>query len=97
MVIRQIAPGARNGVTSMAMAERVIFQPYTRGKRGGLKPGQAVPCRNTAEAQRRAEKAMAAGSIVGGHVVRIMADEAAGDYGEPEFLRSYGEVPEQVE
>ena len=46
------------------------------------------------DAQRRAEKAMASGMIVGGHVVRIMADEAAGDYGDPEFLGVYGKVPE---
>jgi hypothetical protein len=78
----------------MAIAERIIFQPYVEGKRGALKPGPAIACRNPEDAQRRAEKAMAAGSIVGGHVVRVMADEEAGDYGEPEFLSVYGKVPE---
>ena len=78
----------------MAIAERIIFQPYTQAKRGGLKPGQAVACRTPADAERRAEKAMASGMIAGGHVVRIMADEEAGDYGEPEFLNVYGKVPE---
>ena len=78
----------------MAIAERIIFQPYLQGKRGGMKPGTAIACRNPAEAQLRAEKAMAAGTVVGCHVVRIMADEEAGDYGEPEFLNAYGTVPE---
>jgi hypothetical protein len=36
---------------------------------------------------------MASGMIVGGHVVRVMADEEVGDYGEPEFLGIYGKVP----
>jgi hypothetical protein len=78
----------------MAIAERIIFQPYTQGKRGGLKPGPAIACRNPEEAQRRAEKAMTSGMIIGGHIVRIMADEEVGDYGEPEFLNVYGKVPE---
>lgn len=80
----------------MAMAERIMFQPYVRGARGALKPGPAIACRNAAEAERRAEKAMATGRILGGHVVRCMADEEAGDYGEPEFLAAYGQVPEPV-
>ena len=79
----------------MAIAERIIFQPYTQGKRGGLKPGVAVPCRNPEEATRRAEKAMAGGRIAGGHIVRILADEEAGDYGEPQYLGIYGKVPDQ--
>ena len=77
----------------MAIAERIIFQPYTEGNRGAVKPGQAIACRNPEDAQRRAEKAMANGMIVGGHVVRVMADEEVGDYGEPEFLNIYGRVP----
>lgn len=78
----------------MALAERFIFQPYVEGKRGGLKAAPPIACRNAEEGQRRAEKAMASGAIVGGQVVRVMADEEAGDYGEPEFLHVYGRVPE---
>jgi hypothetical protein len=78
----------------MAVAERIIFQPYTEAKRGGIKPGVPVACRSPEDGQRRAEKAMAGGMIIGGHVVRVMADEEAGDYGEPEFLHAYGRVPE---
>ncbi len=78
----------------MAVTPRIIFQPYVEGKRGGLKPGQPVACRNPADAERRAEKAIESRTIVGAHVVRVMADEEAGDYGEPEFLHVYGRVPE---
>ena len=78
----------------MAVAERIIFQPYVQGRRGGLKPGQPVACRSAADAERRAEKALASGMAVGAHVVRVMADEEAGDYGEPEFLGVFGQVPE---
>ncbi len=80
----------------MAVAERIVFQPYVSGTRGGLKAGVAVVCRSVEEARRRAEKAMAGGSVVGGQIVRILADEEAGDYGEPEFVAVYGRVPEQA-
>ena len=78
----------------MAATERIIFQPYTRGKRGIVTPGTPIACRNPEEAHRRAEKAMAGGSAIGAHVVRVTADEEAGDYGEPEYLASLGTVPE---
>ncbi len=73
----------------MPATTRIIYQPYARGQR----PGQAVVCRDEMEGRRRAEKAMAAGSIEGAHVVRVRVDEDAGDYGEPEFLLSLGQVP----
>ena len=78
----------------MAKTERVVFVPYGRGKRGAVTAGAPIACRNAAEAERRAEKAMAAGSAIGGHVVRIVADEEAGDYEEPIYLATYGIVPE---
>lgn len=78
----------------MANTERIIFLPYTRGKRGAVTPGVPVACRTAAEGERRAEKAMASGSAIGGHVVRVIADEEAGDYGEPVFLAAFGTVPE---
>jgi hypothetical protein len=43
---------------------------------------------------RRAEKAMASGSAIGAHVVRVLNDEEAGVYGDPEYLASLGVVPE---
>ena len=78
----------------MAKTERIVFLPYTRGKRGAVTPGAPVACRNAAEGERRAEKAIASGSAIGGHVVRVVADEEAGDYGEPVFLAAFGVVPE---
>ena len=30
----------------------------------------------------------------GAHVVRVLADEEASDYGEPEYLATFGTVPE---
>lgn len=78
----------------MAVSERIIFQPYSAGKRGGLTPGKGVPCRNREEAVRRAEKALAGGQVIGAHVVRFMADEEAGDYGDPEYLAALGAVPD---
>ena len=49
----------------MAAKERIIFQPYTTGRGNNVLPSQAVLCRNPEDAQRRAEKAMAGGRIVG--------------------------------
>ncbi len=73
----------------MAATTRIIYQPYGRN----LRPGQAVVCRDGEEGRRRAEKALAAGSIEGAHVVRITVDEDAGDYSDPEFLLTLGQVP----
>ncbi len=67
----------------MAASERILYQPYTLGRRGNLTPGKPVPCRNADEAVRRAERAIAGGLIVGAQVVRVVVDEEAGDYGEP--------------
>ena len=61
----------------MAAKERIIFQPYTTGRGNNVLPGQAVFCRNPEDAQRRAEKAMAGGRIVGAHILRVLDDEAA--------------------
>ena len=77
----------------MAMKERIIFQPYMPGRGAGVVPGQAIQCRNPDDAQRRAEKAMAGGRVVGVHIIRVLEDEASGDYGEPEYLATLGSVP----
>lgn len=73
--------------------ERIVYQPYTRGAKGRVAPGTAIACRSPEEGARRAEKALAAGSAIGAHVVRMVTDEEAGDYGEPEFIATYGIVP----
>jgi hypothetical protein len=78
----------------MARTERVIFVPYARTKRGAIAAGTPVACRDAAEGERRAVKAMAAGSAIGAHVVWVSADEEAGDYGDPVYLSAHGTVPE---
>jgi hypothetical protein len=80
----------------MAMKERIIFQPYIPGRGAGVVPGQAVQCWNLDDAQRRAEKAMAGGRVVGAHIIRVLDDETSGDYGEPEYLTTLGRVPVAV-
>jgi hypothetical protein len=78
----------------MSATERIIFQPYVTGRGNSLLPGQAVLCRNPDEARRRGEKALAGGRIAGAHIVRVLEDAAAGDYGEPEYLTEFGRVPD---
>ena len=78
----------------MSVTERIIFQPYVTGRSNSLLPGQAVLCRNPDEARRRAEKGLAGGRIAGAHIVRVLEDAAAGDYGEPEYLAEFGRVPD---
>lgn len=77
----------------MAATTSIIYQPYGRNQR----PGQAVICRDLAEGRRRAEKALAAGSIEGAQIVRIRVDAEAGDYSDPEFLLTLGQVPDTDE
>jgi len=78
----------------MALSERIIYQPCTRGKRGDLVQGLRLAYRNSEEAIQRAERAIAAGSVGGAHVARVLADEAAGDFGEPDYLAAFGTVPD---
>lgn len=80
----------------MAMSERIIFQSYTSGRGDSLLPGEAMLCRTVDNAKQRAEKAMAGGRIVGAHIIRVLEDATAGDYGEPEYLAAFGRVPEAV-
>lgn len=75
------------------MKERIIFQPYVPGRGAAVMPGLAVQCRNPDEAQRRVEKAMAGGRVVGAHIIRVLEDAESGDYGEPEYLATVGRVP----
>lgn len=83
----------------MSITERIIFQPYRGGspKRGRtqLEPVTPIVCRSVEEGMRRADKVAAGGtSIDGALLVRMLVDEEAGDYGEPEILKSVGDVPE---
>ena len=78
----------------MPSSSQVIYQPYIAGARGALKAGVAVACRTPEEGNRRAERALAAGSILGAHVVRLNHDDDSGEMGEPEYLGTFGRVPD---
>ena len=78
----------------MTSTSQIIFQPYVPGARGNLKAGVAVACRTPEEGIRRAERAMAGGSILGAEVVRVTHDAGADEFGEPEFIARLGQTPE---
>ena len=59
----------------MTSTTQIIYQPYVAGARGSLKAGVAVACRTPEEGIRRAERALAGGSILGAEVVRVTHDE----------------------
>lgn len=75
------------------MDEQIIYQPYIAGPRGALRPGIPIVCKTADEGLRRAERAMAGGSILGAQVVRMVHDAAADEFGEPEHLGQVGQVP----
>lgn len=78
----------------MTASSQIVYQPYVAGARGNLKAGVAVACRTPEEGIRRAERALASGSILGAEVVRMTHDTAADELGEPEYLGKFGRVPE---
>ena len=78
----------------MPSSSKIIYQPYIAGSRGALKAGTAIPCSSAEEGSRRAERALAGGSILGAQVVRVTHDDDAGEFGEPEYLASFGRVPD---
>ena len=77
----------------MPSTTQIIYQPYVAGPRGSLKPGPAVACRTPEDGLRRAERALSNGSILGAQVVRMTHDDAAEEFGDPEFLGALGRVP----
>lgn len=77
----------------MVMKERIIFQSYVSAPGVAVVSGQAVLCRSVEEAQRRAEKAMMGGRVVGAHVIRVSDDAASAEYGEPDYVLALGRVP----
>jgi len=80
----------------MPATAQIIYQPYMTGARGALKPGSPVVCRTAEEGVRRAEKALAGGSIVGARIVRVLHDTDADEFGLPEYLSELGRVPEEA-
>ena len=80
----------------MPATAHIIYQPYVAGPRGALKPGTPITCRTPEEGMRRAERALASGSILGARVVRVFHDPAADEFGAPEYLGEFGQVPEEA-
>ena len=79
----------------MGATTQILYQPYIAGARGALKPGLPLACRSADEGMRRAERALAGGSILGAQVVRVTHDDDAGEFGEPEYLGTVGRVPDR--
>lgn len=81
----------------MSAVERIIFQTYVWqkvGRQSRLVPGTSIPCRTKDDAMRRVEKVRSGLlSAAGAQAVRMLVDEAAGDYGEPEILDKVGSLP----
>ena len=79
----------------MAATAQIIYQSYVAGARGALKPGVPVVCRTAEEGLRRAERALAGGSILGARLGRGLHDSEAEECGPPEYLGEVGQVPEE--
>jgi hypothetical protein len=68
-----------------------VVQPFIRGKRGGLKAEQAIQAPSENAALLRAERM--AESKAGVLVFSQTGDPEMGDFDEPVFLASHGDVP----
>ena len=78
----------------MAKKTFYVVQPFTAGRRGALKAGQAREARSAADAERMAERlaAMAAGAVAFSREV----DPEFGDADPPVLIASFGQVPDGV-
>lgn len=83
----------------MSATERIVFVPFVwrqRGKVKVLEPGAPVACRTQEDALRWVDKIRIGRlTAAGGQAVKMTVDEDAGEYGEPVFLDSTGDVPAQ--
>jgi hypothetical protein len=68
-----------------------VVQPFSRGKRGGLKAEQPIQAPSQSAAILRAERI--AESKAGVLVFSQSGDPEMGDFDEPVFLASHGDVP----
>lgn len=77
----------------MSETQHIVFQPYL-WENHTLQPGTAIACRTVEDGQRRMDKARAGLlSLDGAVLVRMAVDEELGDYGEPEYLATMGDIP----
>jgi hypothetical protein len=77
-----------------AVVEHVsyILQTY-RAKGDRLESANPQACRDEAQGWERAKRALELGHAVGARIIRYESDPPAGEYGEPEILKSFGHVP----
>lgn len=97
------APPRQSPETETAMTENkhYVCQTYRHEMRGQGKSRQpvlvqaaAVECGTAEEAEARARKMYAGGSLAGADAFAIEVDPELGDYGDPAFLCRLGEVPQ---
>lgn len=69
-----------------------VVQPFTKGKRGGLKAEQAIQAASEDAAVRRGERL--AETKAGVLVFSQTGDPEMGDFDEPVILARHGDVPE---
>ncbi len=78
-------------MSATALKTFYVVQPFVRGKRGGLKAETAIQAPSENAALLRAERI--ADSKAGVLVFSQTGDPEMGDFDEPVFLASHGEVP----
>jgi hypothetical protein len=80
-----------NKMSAMAPKTFYVVQSFIRGKRGGLKAEQPIQAPSESAAILRAERI--AESKAGVLVFSQTGDPEMGDFDEPVFLASHGDVP----
>ena len=78
-------------MSASALKTFYVVQPFIKGKRGGLRAEQAIQAPSESAAILRGERL--SGSKAGVLVFSISGDPEMGDFDEPVFLASHGEVP----
>ncbi|MCB5173684.1 hypothetical protein [Microvirga lenta] len=78
-------------MSATALKTYYVVQPFVRGKRGGLKAEQAIQVQSETAAILRGERL--AESKAGVLVFSQTGDPEMGDFDEPVFLASHGDVP----
>lgn len=80
-----------NEMSASALKTFYVVQPFIKGKRGGLKADTPIQASSGEAAIRRGERL--AESKAGVLVFSQTGDPEMGDFDEPVFLASHGEVP----
>ncbi len=78
-------------MTAVTRKTFYVVQPFTKGKRGGLKADQPIQASSAEAAIRRAERL--AETKAGVLAFAQTGDPEMGDFDEPIFLARHGDVP----